>query len=319
MESLSQVLKELPDALRKQMQMHDQSQKLLQHPLIRDWLQEHPELTEDDLRLSMNKLYQYAKEQHQCSHCPGLARCPNDLQGHYTRLEVKHYASRPQIIEKKVSCQKWLSDQAAKRIQSRIHSFYVDEKALNQGYSTEEIVKRDPQRAEAVEKVFDYILRTKKEGIMPKGLYLAGDFGTGKTFLMCYMLHELAKSGYTGAIVYMPDFIEDIKSMIQEPQKLKETIDLLKETDLLIFDDIGSENLTPWLRDHVLGSILNYRMNRKPSFFTSNYRLRSLEKHFSFTSREGEEEHKGKRLMNRIEPFVEEIIVHGENQRGKLE
>jgi primosomal protein DnaI len=130
------------------------------------------------------------------------------------------------------------------------------------------------------------------------------------------MLYRLAKVGMTGAIVYMPDFAEDLKGMFQDGQKLKETIELLKETDLLVFDDIGAENLNPWLRDHVIGAILNYRMNRKPTFFTSNYDLNGLEKHFSFTSREGEEEHKGLRIMDRIRPFVEVVAVKGYNKRG---
>ncbi len=62
-------------------------------------------------------------------------------------------------------------------------------------------------------------------------------------------------------------FSEDLKAMFGDPLKLKETVDLLKETDLLVFDDIGAENLNPWLRDHVMAVILNYRMNRKPTFF----------------------------------------------------
>src|SRR5690606_25979116 len=108
-------------------------------------------------------------------------------------------------------------------------------------------------------------------------------------------------------IVYMPEFMEDLKSMFQEPQKLKETIDMMKETDFLIFDDIGAENMNPWLRDHVMGSILNYRMNRKPTFYTSNYDLDRLAQHFSFTSREGEDEEKGRRIMERIRTFVDVV------------
>ena len=115
----------------------------------------------------------------------------------------------------------------------------------------------------------------------------------------------------------MPDFVEDLKSMISEGQKLKEMTDILKSCDLLIFDDIGAENLNPWVRDHVMGSILNYRMNRKPTFYTSNYNLEGLEKHLSFTNRDGEETNKGQRLMDRIRPFVDVIQVRGENQRGK--
>lgn len=133
---------------------------------------------------------------------------------------------------------------------------------------------------------------------------------------MGYLLHELALSGFNGVIVYMPDFVEDLKSMIQDGQKLKETTEMLKNCDLLVFDDIGAENLSPWVRDHVMGSILNYRMNRKPTFYTSNYSLQGLEKHLSFTSKDGEEMYKGQRLMDRIRPFVDVITVKGKNQRG---
>jgi primosomal protein DnaI len=154
------------------------------------------------------------------------------------------------------------------------------------------------------------------DGLQNTGLYLVGSFGTGKTFLMCYMLYQLAKVGMTGAIVYTPDFAEDLKGMFQEPYKLKETIELLKDVDLLVFDDIGAENLNPWLRDHVMGAILNHRMNRKPTFFTSNYELSGLEKHFSFTNKDGDEEFKGQRIMDRIRPFVDVVHVKGTNKRG---
>ena len=176
---------------------------------------------------------------------------------------------------------------------------------------------KDRMRAPAVNRVLRYISETKANGLSTQGLYLEGSFGTGKTFLMCYLLHELAVAGHTGVIIYMPDFVEDLKSMISEGQKLKEMTDVLKSCDLLIFDDIGAENLNPWVRDHVMGSILNYRMNRKPTFYTSNYNLEGLEKHLSFTNRDGEESNKGQRLMDRIRPFVDVIQVRGENQRGK--
>ena len=38
-----------------------------------------------------------------------------------------------------------------------------------------------------------------------------------------------------------------------------------------MLDDIGSESMTSWMRDEVLGRILNYRMHKGlPTFFTSN-------------------------------------------------
>jgi primosomal protein DnaI len=315
MESLSRMLSNMPDM--SFMQKAEKTIKeLLDDPLIAKLRVKHPELDEQTLKIHMNRLYQYATEHRNCTNCPGLENCPNDFQGHYTRLSVEQTGEHTYIHDHKVSCKKWIAHNNQESVRSRIRSFYVDEKALEDGYSSEEILFMDMERAQSVSLLQDYIDKTKEEGLQKEGLYLVGKFGTGKTFLMCYMLYQLAKEGLTGAIVYMPDFVEDLKAMISEPQRLKETVELMKETDLLVFDDIGAENLNPWTRDHVMGAILNYRMNRKPTFYTSNYELDALERHFSFTNRDGDEEFKGQRIMDRIRPFVSIIKVGGYNKRG---
>ncbi|MCS7460218.1 primosomal protein DnaI [Paenibacillus doosanensis] len=316
MESLGEVLRSIPNQKYRR-QAEEKIRQILTDPLIQKLRVKYPVLDDHTLKINMNRLYQYVSEHKTCSECPGLDKCPNDFAGHYTMLNVETSGGEPRLYDYKVSCKKFIAQQSQEVVRSRIRSFYVDERALSQGYSSMEIFDKDPDREEAVDRLISYILQTKQEGLQKQGLYLAGSFGTGKTFLMCYMLHELAKSGYTGAIVYMPDFAEDLKAMFQDPMKLKETIDALKETDLLVFDDIGAENLNPWLRDHVMGAILNYRMNRKPTFFTSNHDLTALEQHFSFTSKEGDEEFKGRRIMDRIRPFVDVILVNGYNKRGK--
>jgi primosomal protein DnaI len=315
-DSLSDLLKKTPLKASLREQAVSKSKQILADALIIKWRKEYPFVLEQDFKLNMNRFYQYVLEFNNCKNCPGLDLCPNDYKGHYSSLTADNFEGTTEINDQKVSCKLYIAKQTQEAIRSRIHSFYVDDRALSEGYSMKEILGKDEERAEAVAQVGQYILKTKKEGLPKNGLYIVGNFGTGKTFLMCYMLHELAKTGLTGAIIYMPDFSEDLKAMFAEPQKLKETIDLLKETDLLIFDDIGAENMNPWLRDHVMGTILNYRMNRKPTFFTSNYELNALEKHFSFTSKDGEEEFKGQRIMDRIRPFVEVVHVKGFNKRG---
>lgn len=316
MESLSEALgnwRNLSFARRAE----QKTKLLLEDPLVQKLRAAHPELDDQTVKLHMNKLYQYVTEHRNCSNCPGLELCPNDFEGHYTMLAVDTSGDRTYIHDRKVACRKLIAKESQDAIRSRIRSFYIDNAALTHGYSTDEIVDIDPDRVEAVGAILKYIRRTQDEGLQKEGLYLVGPFGTGKTFLMCYMLYQLAKSGRTGAIVYMPDFVEDLKSMFGEPQQIKETIELLKETDLLVFDDIGAENLSPWVRDHVMGAILNYRMNRKPTFFTSNHEPDELEKHFSFTSKDGDEEYKGQRIMDRIRPFVDVIVVNGSNKRGR--
>ncbi|MBO2943858.1 primosomal protein DnaI [Paenibacillus sp. F411] len=317
MESLGQLLDSMKSpAFRRR--SDELLGRILSHPLVLRLKAEHPELDEQAINRNLSRIYQYTKDHDHCQHCPGLERCPNDFQGHFSSLDIQTVNGKAEIYERKTPCALQISRMNEEQIKKRVRSFYVDERALEEGYNEVEIMSKDRLRAPAVNQVFRYIRDTKENGLSPRGLYLTGSFGTGKTFLMCYLLHELAKEGHTGVIVYMPDFVEDIKSMLQESAKLKESIEVMKHCDLLIFDDIGAENLSPWVRDHVLGSILNFRMNRKPTFYTSNYRLDGLEQHLSFTSKDGEESHKGQRLMNRIAPFVDEIQLFGENQRGNM-
>lgn len=317
MDSLGQLLDSMKSpAFRRRSE--EIAENLLHHPLILSLRAEYPELDDRVLRTNLSRLYQYVGDHENCKNCPGLDRCPNDFQGHFSKLDIQSLNGSMEIYERKAPCSLKIAKDNEDQIRKRVRSFYLDERALNEGYNEVEIMAKDRLRAPAVHQVFRYIRDTKEHGLSPRGLYLSGSFGTGKTFLMCYMLHELAKQGYTGVIVYMPDFVEDLKSMMTDNSKLKETVDTMKNCDLLIFDDIGAENLNPWVRDHVLGAILNFRMNRKPTFYTSNYPLDGLERHLSFTSKDGEEAHKGQRLMNRISPFVDAVQLYGENHRGKV-
>lgn len=316
MESLGEVLAQMSSSQLKR-RSEELAARLKNEPLVRELRSNHPELGEEQLTRGMAKLYQYVRDHENCASCPGLEQCPNDFPGHFTKLTVERIGSEPQLIDRQVPCTKELRREREMSVRKRIHSFYVDEKALEEGYDAVEIMTKDSMRAPAVGQVFRYIQETKESGLQMKGLYLEGHFGTGKTFLMCYLLHELAKEGFSGAIVYMPEFVEDLKSMLQDNERLRETVEMMKQVDLLIFDDIGAENLNPWVRDHVMGSILNFRMNRKPTFYTSNYSLNMLEKHLSFTNKDGEELHKGQRLMDRIAPFVDVVQVGGTNKRGR--
>jgi primosomal protein DnaI len=49
-----------------------------------------------------------------------------------------------------------------------------------------------------------------------------------------------------------------------------------------MLDDLGSENMTPWLRDEILGPVINYRMMaKKPLYISSNLNPKDLQNHFS--------------------------------------
>lgn len=290
------------------------AKEMMEHPLMKSLLSNYPTLTAAHLLPDLSKVKQYINDDEHCKHCPGLEQCPNDFPGHFCKLELRTIREdKVEIVDRKAPCAKFLAHERQNQIRDRVRSYYLD---LLLDYDEMDILSKDRQRASAVNQIFQYTESVKRSGLPSQGLYLEGGFGTGKTYLMGYLLHTLATFGYTGVIVYMPDFVEELKTLISDNLRLKETIDALKECDILIFDDIGAENLNPWIRDHILGSILNYRMDKKPTFYTSNFSPNSLQKHFAYTNKDGLEEAKAQRLMERILPYVEVVSVRGENQRG---
>jgi primosomal protein dnaI len=147
-----------------------------------------------------------------------------------------------------------------------------------------------------------------------QGLYLQGDFGVGKTYLLAWLARALAEMGKKVIFLHTPSFFANLSTHIKE-QNLDEEINRISQADILILDDIGAESLSQWSRDDVLGAILQYRMdNLLPTFFSSNLSFDDLEKHFEET-RNNIEPVKAKRLMQRIKFLGKEVDVGGKNLR----
>ena len=148
-----------------------------------------------------------------------------------------------------------------------------------------------------------------------KGLYVFGDFGVGKSFLLAALAHDLSeKYSVATTMIHYPSFVVNVKNAIQSGQ-VKAEIDTVKKADILILDDIGAEQHSPWVRDDVLQVILQHRMQENlPTFFTSNFSLSDLEKRLS-QGKAGDESWQAKRVMERIRFLAKEVHLKGENRR----
>ena len=148
-----------------------------------------------------------------------------------------------------------------------------------------------------------------------KALYLYGAFGVGKSYMMAALAHDLSeKRRVSTTLLHYPSFVLDIKNAISSGL-VKEKIDEVKVAQILILDDIGAEQSSPWMRDEILQVILQHRMQENlPTFFTSNFNFTDLERHFA-TSKNGDETWQARRVMERIKFLAEEVRLEGENRR----
>ena len=99
--------------------------------------------------------------------------------------------------------------------------------------------------------------------------------------------------------------------------KVGPKLDEVKRAPILMIDDIGADSMSAWIRDEVLGVILQHRMQEQlPTFFSSNFNMDQLEQHLSVTQRGDEEPLKAKRIMERVRYLSREVWVIGENRRN---
>lgn len=264
------------------------------------------------LKIKENIAYKYTSklertvcELNNCSNCKSLHTCQNKVEG------TVYY---PTIKDEKlefnyVACKYKKKDIKQKEeIKSKFFEMPYDIKMAKM--SNIEINSTRAKIIKWINKFYDDFKSDKQT----KGLYLSGSFGSGKTYILSALLNELSKLNYSCIIVYYPELLRSIKESFNSDD-YNERINEIKKCDLLLLDDIGAETTTPWNRDEILGTILQYRMdNKKATFFTSNLNIKELENHF-ITSNKDEEVIKARRIMERVKYLTDELELIGENKR----
>ena len=154
-------------------------------------------------------------------------------------------------------------------------------------------------------------------GKSKRGIYLYGDFGVGKTYLIMALFNSLAMMGKKLAFVKVNKLIDTARNLtINDKAAYDELIASLMHVPYLALDDIGSEGVTAFSRDDVLFTVLDYRMeNHLTTVFTSNADIEKLTNIYQFDKYAKEDAIKAKRLIERVVNLADPYCLKGNNRR----
>ena len=286
--------KEINDDLRKEyiLSSNDETFKKLCNTLK----------SEDDILMKYtSKLEVTSSELKNCSKCKNLSTCKNEITG-YVYYPIKKNDNL-EFMYKPCKYQK----EEIKRNTIKNKTIFFDTPKILQSASLSDLIN-EKERTNILKYIKEF-LKKKINNEDVKGLYLSGSFGSGKSYILSALLNELSNKGYICVNVHYPTLLRRLKKSFNE-NNYDEVLDEIMTSHILLLDDIGAENNSPWARDEVLSVILQYRMdNNLTTFFTSNYTIDELDKVLSETSK-GIDEIKSRRIIERIKYLtIEEKLI----------
>lgn len=284
-----------------------QIERLSRNPKIIDLLKKN---RKDMKFLSQNAavLASWLDSEEMCQECTGLPNCAkriNSIAGMKPVLEFDEDGFMSEVLR---PC-RYLKEQSQKR--THLKNFWI-----NHMDPDGEMV--DLEKLSPVNETRAYLsagLQLLGSVSADFGVYLNGQAGTGKSYLLSGVANKHALMNKSVCFVRLPRLISEIKQNLSDEQYRKEIMWDLIHCDVLILDDIGSEAASTWTRDEILFPVLDERMNQKrKTYFSSNLSMDNLKTHYMF-ARESNTEIAVSRLMDRIRSLAMPLPLLGESRR----
>jgi DNA replication protein DnaC len=109
-------------------------------------------------------------------------------------------------------------------------------------------------------------------------LLLKGGYGCGKTHLAAAIANFSVELGIPTLFVTVPDLLDLLRFAYNNPETtFEERFQDFRQVQLLVLDDFGTQNATPWAQEKLF-QIMNYRyINKLPLVVTMNLELDEVE------------------------------------------
>jgi DNA replication protein DnaC len=113
-------------------------------------------------------------------------------------------------------------------------------------------------------------------------LMLQGNFGCGKTHLAAAIANFAVGVGVPTLFLTVPDLLDTLRFTYDDPEGTFESrFEEIRRSPLLVMDDFGTQNATPWAQEKLF-QIVNFRyINRLPMVVTTNLAMAEIEERIS--------------------------------------
>jgi DNA replication protein DnaC len=160
---------------------------------------------------------------------------------------------------------------------------------------------------EQIREVRRYIRAIEQNLDNGRGLWIAGDVGTGKTTLAMLVSKAALDAGRSVAIYSLPRLLSLLRDSMDSDKGMLDFMDRLTAVDLLHIDDLGAENQTDWVLEQ-LYSIVNSRYEAERAIIaTTNLMPDELDGRL------------GSRTVSRLQEICGNILpLYGEDKRREF-
>jgi DNA replication protein DnaC len=120
--------------------------------------------------------------------------------------------------------------------------------------------KLQPVDAKTLEEAFQAARKFAED---PQGwLVMMGPFGSGKTHLAAAIANYRASQGYPVMYVVVPDLLDHLRATFNPASSVSydRRFEEIRTAQLLVLDDLGTQAMTPWVREK-LYQLFNHRYN----------------------------------------------------------